>query len=144
MACYMHAMWLCPTYKRDSVEEKIGGMRRKGERKRERKEDPMASSFNFRCSNSQSSSSQELKSVYSTRATLQEVGIFLLWLIAFLFGQVLKGTVWGLFSRLFRTNFNVVRTEQSRLIKGLVSRVLANGVVQFGDVSDRVGGLLYG
>ena len=27
---------------------------------------------------------------------LQEVGIFLLWFIAFLFGHVLKGTGWGL------------------------------------------------
>ena len=30
------------------------------------------------------------------RATLQEVRIFLLWLIAFFFGQVFKGTGWGL------------------------------------------------
>ena len=79
------------------MEEKKRGRRRKGERKREKKEDPTASSSDFRRSDNQSSYGQELKSVYSMRATLQEVGIFLLWFIAFLFGQVFKGTVWGLF-----------------------------------------------
>ena len=49
-----------------------------------------------------------------------------------------KGTIWGLFLRLFRTDFSVVRTEQSRPIKGLVGQVLASGVVQLGDVSDLV------
>ena len=43
-----------------------------------------------------------------------------------------KGTVLGLFWGLFRTDFCVVRTEQSGLIEGLVGRVLASGVVQFG------------
>ena len=81
----MHAMLLCPTYKRGSVEEKRRGKRRKGERKRERNEDPTASSFDFWHSDCRSSSGRELKFVYSTKATLQEVGIFLLWLIAFLF-----------------------------------------------------------
>ena len=121
------------------MEENGEGRRRQGERKKERKEDPTSFSFDFRHSDSRSSSSRELKSVYSTRATLQEVGIFLLWLIAFLFGQVLKGTVWGLFFGLFRTDFSVVQNEQSGLIEGLVGRVLASGVVQFGDVLDRVG-----
>ena len=68
------------------MEEKRGGRRRMEERKRERKEDPTASSSDFRHSNGQRSSDRELKSVYSMRATLQEVEIFLLWLIAFLFG----------------------------------------------------------
>ena len=67
------------------MEEKIGRMRRKGERNRERKEDPTASSADFRRFDGQSLSSRELKFVYSMRATLQEVEIFLLWLIAFLF-----------------------------------------------------------
>ena len=49
-----------------------------------------------------------------------------------------KGTIWELFSRLFRTNFSVVRTKQSGLIEGLVGRVLASGVVQFEVVSYRV------
>ena len=61
--------------KRGSVEEKKWRERRKGERKRERKEDPTASSSNFRCSDGRSSSGRELKFIYSTRATLQEVGI---------------------------------------------------------------------
>ena len=52
------------------MEEKRGGKRRKGERKRERKEDPTASSYDFRRSDGRSSLSRELKSVYSTRATL--------------------------------------------------------------------------
>ena len=68
------------------------------------KEDPVASSSNFRRSDGQSLSGRELKSVYSTRVTLQEVEIFLLWLIAFLFGPVFNGTGWGL----FRTDFSVV------------------------------------
>ena len=38
---------------------------------------------------------------------LQEVGVFLLWLIAFLFRQVFKGAVWGLFSKFFNTDFSV-------------------------------------
>ena len=109
--------------KRGSVEEKRGRKRRKGERKRERKENLIASSSDFWRFDDQSSSDQELKSVYSTRTALQEVGIFLLWLIAFLFGPVFKGTGWGL----FRTDFNVVLTEKSRLVEGLVSRVLASG-----------------
>ena len=67
------------------MEENRGGRRKKRERKREMKEDLVASSFDFRRSDGPSSSGRELKSVYSTRAKLQEVGIFLLWLIAFLF-----------------------------------------------------------
>ena len=59
------------------------------------KEDPVASSYDFRHSNGLSSSGRELKS-YSTRVMLQEVEIFLLWFIAFLFRQVFKGTCWGL------------------------------------------------
>ena len=39
----------------------------------------IASSFDLRRSNIRSSSGLELKSVNSTRATLQEVGFFLLW-----------------------------------------------------------------
>ena len=74
-----------------------------------------------------------------TRATFQEVGIFLLWLITFLFGQLFKGTVWELFSKLFRIDFSVVRTDPSGLIEGLVSQVLSNVVVQFRIVSDGVG-----
>ena len=97
--------------KRGSVEEKRGRKRRKVERKKERKEDPAASSSDFQRYDGRSLSGRELKSVYSTRATLQEVGIFLLWLIAFLFGPMFKGTGWGLFSRLVRTNFSVVWTE---------------------------------
>ena len=46
-----------------------------GERNRERKEDPTASSSHFWHSNGRSPSGRELKSVYLTRATLQEVGI---------------------------------------------------------------------
>ena len=72
--------------KKGSVEEKIGRKRRNEERKRERKEDPTTSSSDFWHSNGRSSSGRELNSVYSTRAMLQEVWIFLLWLIAFLFG----------------------------------------------------------
>ena len=62
--------------KRESLEEKRWRKRRKGERKRERKEDPVASSSDFRRFNGRSSSGRELKFVYSTRATLQEVKIF--------------------------------------------------------------------
>ena len=94
--------------KRGPVEEKRGRKRRKGERKRERKEDPTASSSDFQCSDGRSSWGRELKFVYSTRATLQEVGIFLLWLIALLFGPMFKGTGWGLFLGLFRTVFGFV------------------------------------
>ena len=61
--------------KRGSMGEKRWRKRRKGERKRERKEDPTASSSDFRRSDCQSLSSQELKSIYSTRAMLQKVGI---------------------------------------------------------------------
>ena len=82
--------------KRESMEEKRGKKRRNGERKRERKEDLTASSFDFQRSDGRRLSGRELKSIYSTRVTLQEVGIFLLWLIAFLFGQVFKGAGWGL------------------------------------------------
>ena len=82
--------------KRGSEEEKRGGKRRKGDWKRERKEDPESSSSEFCHFDGWSSSGRELKSVYSTMAMLQDVGIFLLWLIAFLFGQVFKGTGWGL------------------------------------------------
>ena len=74
------------------MEEKRGRKRRKVERKKERKEDPAASFSDFRRSDGRSLSGRELKSIYSMRATLQEVGIFLLWLIAFLFGPVFKGT----------------------------------------------------
>ena len=77
MAYCMHTMWMCLAYKWGLVEEKRGGIRRNGERKRERK-DPTTSSSDFRHSNCRSSSGRELKFVYSTRATLQEVGIFLL------------------------------------------------------------------
>ena len=73
--------------KRGSVEENR-------ERKRDRKEDLTTSSSDFRHSEDWSLSCQELKSIYSTRVTLQEVWIFLLWLIAFLFGQVFKGMGW--------------------------------------------------
>ena len=45
------------------MEEKKGRKKRKGERKRERKEDPTASSFDFRCFEGQSSLSRELKSI---------------------------------------------------------------------------------
>ena len=82
--------------KRGSMEEKRWRNKRKGERKKERKEDPVDSSSDFRRSNGRSSSGRELKSFYSMRATLQEVRIFLLLFIAFLFGQVFKGTGWGL------------------------------------------------
>ena len=78
------------------MEEKRGGRRRKGKRKMERKEDSTTSSSDFQRFDDRSSSGRELKFVYSTRATLQEVRIFLLWLIAFLFGQVFKGTSLGL------------------------------------------------
>ena len=64
--------------KRGSIEEKRGRKRRKRrnrEIKRERKNDPVASSFYFRRSEGRSSSGRELNSIYSTRATLQEVGI---------------------------------------------------------------------
>ena len=74
------------------MEEKKGRKRKKRDRKRERKEDPAAPSSDFWLSDSRSSSGQELKSVYSTRAMLQEVWIFLLWLIAFLLGPMFKGT----------------------------------------------------
>ena len=93
----------------------------------ERKEDPTTSSSDFQRSDSWSLSDQELKSVYSKRATLQEVGIFLVWLIAFLFQLVFKGTGWRLFSRFFRTDFSIVWTKKSRLIKDLVGQVLASG-----------------
>ena len=113
--------------KRGLVEENKWRKRRKGERKRERKEDPTGSSSNLWRFDGRSSSGRELKSIYSTRVTLQEVEIFLLLLIAFLFGPVFKGTGWGLFSGLFRTDFSVVWTEKSRLMEDLVSRVLASG-----------------
>ena len=74
------------------MEENRRRKRRNGERKKERKEDPAASSSDFLHSDCWISSSRELKSVYTSRATLQEVGIFLLWLIAFLFGPVFKDT----------------------------------------------------
>ena len=61
--------------KRGSVEEKKWRKRRKEERKRERKKDPTTSSYDFWLSDGRSSSGQELKSVYSMRATLQEVEI---------------------------------------------------------------------
>ena len=61
--------------KRGSVEENRWRKRRMGERNRERKEDPTASSSNFWHFDGRSSSGRELKSVYLTRATLQEVGI---------------------------------------------------------------------
>ena len=61
--------------KRGSVEAKRWRQRRKGERKRERKKDPTTSSFDFRHFDGRGSSGQKLKSVYSTRAILQEVGI---------------------------------------------------------------------
>ena len=109
------------------MEEKRGRKRRKGKRKRDRKEDPTTSSSDFQCSDSRSLSDQELKSVYSTRDTLQEVGIFLVWLIAFLFRPVFKGICWGLFSGLFRIDFSIVWTEKSRLVEDLIGRVLASG-----------------
>ena len=56
--------------KSELVEEKRGRKKIKYERKGERKEDLAASSFDFRCSDGRSSSSQELKSVYSMRAML--------------------------------------------------------------------------
>ena len=61
------------------MEEKRWRNIRKGERERERerKEDPTASSSDFWHSNGWSSLGRELKSVYSTRATLQEVEILL-------------------------------------------------------------------
>ena len=90
----MRAMWICPAYKKGIGEGKERGRRtRKGQRKREMKEDPTTSSSDFRHFDGWSSSSRELKSVYSMKAMLQEVGIFLLWLIAFIFRQVFKGTV---------------------------------------------------
>ena len=55
------------------MEEKIWRKRRKEERKRERKEDPTASSSDFRHSDGRISLGRELKFVYSTRVTLQEV-----------------------------------------------------------------------
>ena len=71
MAWCMHAMWRCPTYKKG-----IHGEREENEeRKKERKEDMAASSSDFQRYDSRSYSSRELKFVYSTRATLQEVGI---------------------------------------------------------------------
>ena len=57
------------------MEEKRGRKRRKGERNREMKEDSTTSSSDFQRSNGQSLSGRELKSIYSTRAKLQEVGI---------------------------------------------------------------------
>ena len=58
------------------MEEKRGRKRRKGgEIEREGKEDPIASFSDFRHSDDQSSSHRELKSIYTTRAMLQEVGI---------------------------------------------------------------------
>ena len=55
-------------------------IREEGEKEKgnERKEDPTAYSSDFWHSNGRSSSGQELKSVYSTRATLQGLGSFLL------------------------------------------------------------------
>ena len=49
--------------------------RRKKKRKRKRKEKTACSSFDLRHSDDRNSSDQEVKSVYSTRAMLQEVGI---------------------------------------------------------------------
>ena len=94
--------------KRGSVEETRRRKSNKGERKKKRKEDPMTSSSDFWHFDGRSSLGRELKSFYLTRATLQEVEIFLLWLIAFLFGPLFKETGWGLFSRLFMTDFSVV------------------------------------
>ena len=53
----------------------VEGKKGKKDRKRERKEDPTASSSDFRCFDGRNSLGQELKSVYATRATPQEVGI---------------------------------------------------------------------
>ena len=82
-ACHVGDTWhgVCMPYggvqpiKKGSMEEKRWRRRRKGERKRERKEDPTASSSDFWRSNGQSLLGRELNSVYSTRATIQEVGI---------------------------------------------------------------------
>ena len=52
------------------MEEKGWRKRRKGERKRERKENPTASSSYFQHSNGRSLLGRELTSVYWTRATL--------------------------------------------------------------------------
>ena len=61
--------------KKGSMEENIWRMRRKGERKREMKEDSKTSSSDFWRFDGRSSSGRELKSFYSTRSMLQEVGI---------------------------------------------------------------------
>ena len=74
------------------MEEKRGRNRRKGKRERERKEDLVASSSNFRHSDGQSSSGQELKFIYSTRATLQEIGI----LPTLVFFSTLRGLVFSI------------------------------------------------
>ena len=52
------------------MEEKRGRKKRMRERKKERKEDPIASFSDFQRSDGRNLSGQELKSVYSTRATL--------------------------------------------------------------------------
>ena len=73
-ACHVGDTWhdACMPYgcvqpiKRESMEEKIWRKRRKGERK----EDLVASSSDFRRFDGQNLSGRELKSVYSTRATL--------------------------------------------------------------------------
>ena len=61
--------------KREREEKRRERRRRKGERKRERKEKTDCSSSDLRRSDGQNSLDQEVKSVYSTRAMLQEVGI---------------------------------------------------------------------
>ena len=58
--------------KKKEKEREEEGEKEKGN---ERKEDPATSSSDFRCFKGRSSSGRELKSIYSTRATLQEVGI---------------------------------------------------------------------
>ena len=61
--------------KREGRREREERRRRKGERKRERKEDRQVHPLIYRCFDGQSSLGPELKPLYSTRATLQEVGI---------------------------------------------------------------------
>ena len=61
--------------KREGRGEIVERRRRKGERKRERKEDLQVCPLIYRNSDGRSSLGRELKFVYSTRAMVQEVGI---------------------------------------------------------------------
>ena len=67
--------WGRKSMEKKKEKKEIKQRRGEGEKKRERNEDWETYSSDFRCFDCRSLSDQELKSVYATRATLQEVVI---------------------------------------------------------------------